>query len=259
MSDRDAENGHSARLLRTLIWAGVGLAPVAALVVLLGGSDGSVRLAVLLIAACVVLIGASMLIRSDPVLLRMDVEDRVAAELDALRDEMRDELRGELAAARAAVAAPARREPGLTTGGRAAVRASAGVPGGRAAVPPPMPGPMPGHVPGHAPGPIPGQVPGQRGRGSASVPPPIAPVFRPPSPAHAPDPIGPPPEGYEGGGGRRRADITAVDFGYTGRRSRPAHSDLEQGHSQGDYEYDDAPDPLAEQYDWRSRGRSGNW
>jgi hypothetical protein len=71
--------------------------------------------------------------------------------------------------------------------------------------------------------------------------------------------IGPPPEGYEGGGGRRRADITAVDFGYTGRRSRPAHSDLEQGHSQGDYEYDDYPDPLAEQYDWRSRGRSGNW
>ena len=30
------ENGHSARLLRALIWAGVGLAPVAALVVLLG-------------------------------------------------------------------------------------------------------------------------------------------------------------------------------------------------------------------------------
>jgi len=54
------------------------LAPLAAAVVLLGQSSGSVRFAVLLVAVSVVLIGASVLIRNDPVLQRMHVEDRVA-------------------------------------------------------------------------------------------------------------------------------------------------------------------------------------
>ena len=71
-----------------LIWAGVSLAPVAALVVLLGGGDTSVRFAVLLVAVCVVLIGAALLVRNDPVLLRMDVEDQV----EALREELREEI-----------------------------------------------------------------------------------------------------------------------------------------------------------------------
>jgi hypothetical protein len=88
MPDRDAEAHQNARLLTVLIWAGVGLAPVAALVVLLGGSESSVRFAVLLIAVCVVLIGAALLIRNDPVLLRMDVEARV----EALREELREEI-----------------------------------------------------------------------------------------------------------------------------------------------------------------------
>lgn len=94
MPDQKPQEGHSASLLRALTWAGVSLAPVAAAVVLLGGSDNSARFAVVLIAVCVVLIGASMLIRSDPVLLRMDVEDRVAEEIDALRDELREEFAG---------------------------------------------------------------------------------------------------------------------------------------------------------------------
>ena len=46
MPDREppmehAAGGHSARLLRVLIWAGVSLAPLAAVVVLLGGSDAA--------------------------------------------------------------------------------------------------------------------------------------------------------------------------------------------------------------------------
>lgn len=88
MPDRDPEASPNARLLTVLIWAGVGLAPVAALVVLLGGSDNSIRFAVLLVAVCVVLIGAALLIRNDPVLLKMDVEDRV----EALREELREEI-----------------------------------------------------------------------------------------------------------------------------------------------------------------------
>ena len=40
MPERDPETGHSSRLLRGLIWAGVLLAPLAAAVVLLGQSSG---------------------------------------------------------------------------------------------------------------------------------------------------------------------------------------------------------------------------
>src|SRR4051794_32011729 len=101
-SDRVAENGQNARLLRALVWAGVGLAPIAALVALLGDSEGLVRFGVLLIAVCVVLVGASLLVRNDPVLLRMHVEDRVADEVSVLRDE----LRSEFAASRPPVAGP---------------------------------------------------------------------------------------------------------------------------------------------------------
>ncbi|MFI7542987.1 hypothetical protein [Actinoplanes sp. NPDC049599] len=157
MPDRDPEAPHNARLLTALIWAGVGLAPVAALVVLLGGSDSSIRFAVLLIAVSVVLIGAALLVRHDPVLLSMEVENQ----LEALREEvtasahatgnrvraLQDEMTrmraagspamglppaGARAAApvgappvggRAGVAAPVMNEPGHLTGGRA----SAGV------------------------------------------------------------------------------------------------------------------------------------
>src|SRR3954470_15939923 len=92
MPERDTETGHSSRLLRGLIWAGVLLAPLAAAVVLLGQSSGSVRFAVLLIAVSVVLIGASVLIRNDPVLQRMHVEDRVSEEIQTLRRDLRAEF-----------------------------------------------------------------------------------------------------------------------------------------------------------------------
>jgi hypothetical protein len=92
MPEKDPETGHSSRLLRGLIWAGVLLAPLAAAIVLLGSSSGSVRFAVLLIAVSVALIGASVLIRNDPVLHRMHVEDRVAEEIETLRRDLRAEF-----------------------------------------------------------------------------------------------------------------------------------------------------------------------
>ena len=98
MPDRDAAERQSARQLTAMIWAGVGLVPVAVLIVLVGGGDRSLRFAVLLMAVSVVLVGASLLIRNDPELLRMDVADRVADQTDALRDELREEV---AAAARA--------------------------------------------------------------------------------------------------------------------------------------------------------------
>src|SRR5689334_19331239 len=84
MPDKEPTAGHSAGLLRGLIWAGVSLAPLAAAVVLIGGSAGSMRFAVLLLAVSVVLVGASVLIRNDPALQRIDVEDRVAEEVRTL-------------------------------------------------------------------------------------------------------------------------------------------------------------------------------
>jgi hypothetical protein len=92
MPDREPTAGQSAGLLRGLIWGGVSLAPVAAAVVLIGGSQGSTRFAVLLLAVSVVLVGASVLIRNDPALQRMDVEDRVTEEVRKLRRELRAEF-----------------------------------------------------------------------------------------------------------------------------------------------------------------------
>ncbi|GAB1694859.1 hypothetical protein [Krasilnikovia sp. M28-CT-15] len=317
MPDREPhqENreGHSARLPRLLVWAGAGLAPVAATVALLGG-DTSMRVAVLLLAVCVVLIGASLLIRSDPVLMRIDVEDRVAAEVETLRDQLRAEV---AAAARAThhhvqtlqdeltqLRGAARVEPGTATGGRATVPApmppgagvsggsapmphGAGVPSGSAAMPhgaggpagaAPMPNgtaPMPnGAAPmpnGTAPMPNGTGVarPGlPRPRGPVPAPPPS--VARPPRnppiaalPRPAPSPA-PTPQADTGhrpvdGRGRRRADITAVDLGYTGRRARPDDTDdeFEYGPEPGDPGYGVTapdpydPDPLGDEYDWR--------
>ena len=92
MPDQDPVPGHSERLLRGLIWAGVVLAPMAAIVVLLGSSTGSVRFAVLLVVISVVLIGTSVLLRNDPRLYRRDVENRVAEEVTSLRRELRSEF-----------------------------------------------------------------------------------------------------------------------------------------------------------------------
>jgi hypothetical protein len=206
MPDREPAGGHSARLLRGLVWAGVLLAPLAAAVVLLGHSSGSVRFAVLLLAVSVVLVGASVLIRSDPVLHRMDVEDRVAEEVEALRAELRSGLRGgpaptrdpdesdffrspptatpppaRIPAQRAperAVAA-ARPEPGMSTGGRAPGMST----GGRA------PGMSTGgRAPGMSTGGRPMREPGlgTGGRAVAS-----AAAVVPPPPPPAPPPAGP--------------------------------------------------------------------
>ncbi|RZU50620.1 hypothetical protein EV385_2395 [Krasilnikovia cinnamomea] len=353
MPDREPHQehreGHSARLPRLLVWAGAGLAPAAATVALLGG-DSSMRVAVLLLAVCVVLIGASLLIRSDPVLLRMDVEDRVAAEVETLREQLRAEvaaaarvthhhvqtLQDELGQLRGAAWA----EPGTTTGGRASVPAAvphpAAGPTGSAPVPhgvtgsagggmvphgatgPTGGGMVPhgatgptggGVVPHGATGPAGGGVVPQRAavarsglprpRGPVPGPPPS--VARPPRnppivalPPAGPLPAGPLPAGPSPGGrlpagplaagplaagpmaspspgvpaeggGKRRADITAVDLGYTGRRTRPddTHEEFDYGPEPGHPGYGvTAPDPydadpLADEYDWRQP--SGNW
>ncbi|BFU41954.1 hypothetical protein [Krasilnikovia sp. MM14-A1004] len=330
MPDREPQEenreGHKSRLPRLLVWVGAGLAPVAAIVALVGG-DTSMRTAVLLLAVCVVLIGASLLIRDDPVLLRMEVEDRVAAEVETMRGQLRAEvaaaarvthhhvqaLQDELGQMRGAV----RPEPGIATGGRATVPAA--VPHG--AVPPAVSaaGPHGAVAPTGAAAPhgvvastgAAGPHGAVASTGTAAphgaavaraglprprgpVPPPS--VARPPRnpPIAALPPSGPhvPPPSYDDtpyddtpypdtgygdighgdsgdrpgeGGGKRRADITAVDLGYTGRRSRPDHTDdeFDYGPEPGHPGYGlTAPDPydsdpLGDDYEWRQP--SGHW
>jgi hypothetical protein len=80
-------------LLPGLLWAGVGLAPVAALLVLFGGDNtGIMRVAVLLAIVAVVLIGVSMAFRRDPDAMRTQVEDMVFEELDVLREDLREDI-----------------------------------------------------------------------------------------------------------------------------------------------------------------------
>ncbi|GAA2528665.1 hypothetical protein [Winogradskya humida] len=172
MPDRDPEVKQHTRLLTGLIWVGIGLAPIAAIVVLIGGSTGAMRFAVLLVAVCVVLIGAAMLIRTDPVLHRMDVEDRVSAEVDALRGGLRDELTATARATNNRVQAledemgTMRSVPGPAVAPRPAAGSARPAPP-QPRISAPIPAPISAAGAASVPGPAP--VPAQRGAGSARV------------------------------------------------------------------------------------------
>ncbi len=88
-SDDERPNG---RLLTGLFWAGVGLAPVAALVLLLGDGNGSLRFAVVLAVLAVVLIGLSIALRPNAESVRLDLEDMVLDEVDGLREDIRKDI-----------------------------------------------------------------------------------------------------------------------------------------------------------------------
>jgi hypothetical protein len=80
-------------LVPGLLWSGVGLAPIAALLVLFAGnSAGLMRLAVLLAVIAVGLIGVSLALRRDPDSMRDQIEDMVFEELDVLRDDVREDI-----------------------------------------------------------------------------------------------------------------------------------------------------------------------
>jgi hypothetical protein len=86
----DARRG--GRLLTLLFWAGVGLAPVAGLVLLLGGDGTMVRVAAVLAVVAVVLIGLSIALRPDPGRIRQEVEDMVLDEVEMLREDVRGDI-----------------------------------------------------------------------------------------------------------------------------------------------------------------------
>src|SRR5262249_8894248 len=94
MPAADTQQRRAGMLLPGLLWAGVGLAPVAALLVLLSGdSTGLMRLAVLLAVVAVVLIGVSLALRREPGSVRDPGEDMIFEELDILRDDLREDIK----------------------------------------------------------------------------------------------------------------------------------------------------------------------
>src|SRR2546430_2119699 len=73
-------------LLTVVFWTGVGLAPLAAALVLLSSGATGLRVAAVLAILAVVLIGLAIMLRPDAAGVRAEVEAMVFDELDGLRD-----------------------------------------------------------------------------------------------------------------------------------------------------------------------------
>ena len=79
------------RKAQLLFWAGMGLAPVAVLILLFGQSTGALRAAVALAVITIVLLAVSMAIRPTVDMVRVDIEHRVLDEMERIRLRARDE------------------------------------------------------------------------------------------------------------------------------------------------------------------------
>ncbi|SDY11843.1 hypothetical protein SAMN05444365_101729 [Micromonospora pattaloongensis] len=79
-------------LLMALFWVGVGLAPLAALLLLLAQGSGSLRMAAVLSVLAVVLIGLSITLRGDSETVRLHLEETLLDEVEALREDLRHDI-----------------------------------------------------------------------------------------------------------------------------------------------------------------------
>jgi hypothetical protein len=82
----------SGRFPTVLFWSGVGLAPLAALLLVVGQGALPLQVAAALAVLAVVLIGLSITLRRDGDAIRTEVENLVFDEIDALRDGIRDDI-----------------------------------------------------------------------------------------------------------------------------------------------------------------------
>jgi hypothetical protein len=85
-------NKPAPRLLTIAFWAGVGLAPLALLIMVVGASAGAIEVALALGLIAIVLIGVSMALRNDSVPVKNEVEQLVYDEIDTLRDDIREDI-----------------------------------------------------------------------------------------------------------------------------------------------------------------------
>ncbi|GIF65113.1 hypothetical protein Ais01nite_31480 [Asanoa ishikariensis] len=93
MPDSDENEQPRGRpLLKLLFWAGVGLAPIAMLLLLLADGNGPLRIAAVLAVLAVVLIGLSIGLRGDADSIRVELEDMVADEIDGLQGDVRRDI-----------------------------------------------------------------------------------------------------------------------------------------------------------------------
>ncbi|TDB90451.1 hypothetical protein E1091_14185, partial [Micromonospora fluostatini] len=86
-----ATDRRTPSLLTALFWGGVGLAPIAALILLVADSNGPLRFAAVLAIGSVVLIGLSVALRTDRGSGSAD-PDEVHEEIEELRRELRSEI-----------------------------------------------------------------------------------------------------------------------------------------------------------------------
>src|SRR5215475_4492818 len=75
-----------------VLWIGIVLAPVAALLILVGSGTGSSRFALFLLVLAVVLVGIGSVLRADGNKVRAEVEDMVVEEIDGLRGDIRKDI-----------------------------------------------------------------------------------------------------------------------------------------------------------------------
>jgi hypothetical protein len=76
------------RRLAWLFWSGVGLAPLAALLLAVGQGTGPLRAAAVLAILAVIFIGLSVVFREDPADIREDLTDQIRREVDLVRREL---------------------------------------------------------------------------------------------------------------------------------------------------------------------------
>lgn len=86
------EDQRNAQIFSVLFWVGVALAPLAALMLLIGGSTGMLRVALGIVIVSVILIGVSITLRRDSDGLRAELEDTVFDEIDTLRADVRADI-----------------------------------------------------------------------------------------------------------------------------------------------------------------------
>lgn len=101
-----------------LLWFGVALAPVAALLLAFGQGTSPLRIAAVLALVAVVLIGLSVVLRPEPAEIRDEITDDMQFEVDQVRDEvivlkrdMERSLRAELERVRVELAQQRQAEP----------------------------------------------------------------------------------------------------------------------------------------------------
>jgi len=85
----ERQNG---KLPTGLLWAGVGVAPLAALALLVGSGERSLRAAIGLALLAVVLIGLAIVLRPAADSVKVELEDTIYDEIDVVRDDVRNDI-----------------------------------------------------------------------------------------------------------------------------------------------------------------------